>query len=143
MPASFLFSPAFLQREATEMLAWLHGQAPWTLHLITEDHDWLDGEDESDVTEATFDGYAPVALDMANWGGPSTDGFLVVSTYAPPVVFTLDIGAGEEVTVYGYFLLDSLGGFQFGEITEMTQTLAPGEGVQVTPRYKRRTCREE
>lgn len=58
----------------------------------------------ADLTEATFSGYAPVALDPADWSAPVTTGG-VAQTVHGPGVYSWVASSGTQ-DVYGYYVTD-------------------------------------
>lgn len=142
MAASYLFDDSVLLRIWTQFRAWLELEDPWTLHLVDADHTWVDGEDQTDVSEATFDGYAPIELDMANWQAPSVTAHIGSLPYDPPPQFDYASSGVSPVTIYAFFLLNADGDFQYGERVATPKIINPGDGLKVSPIIRDKTCRE-
>lgn len=116
------------------------------LKLFTNDvingltSDQIEALDETDFTEATFDGYAPVPIAGENQGGSSD---WTISSGAPCVAvgqagsFACDQDQLTPQTVYGYYVVrDSDGGLEWFEYIVPAQIFEfNGDETRVTPRY--------
>lgn len=61
-----------------------------------------------DFTEATFAGYAAVALTTSTWAAATAASHVATSTYGATVTFTRST-TGASQTIYGWYLTDSAG----------------------------------
>lgn len=141
MSAGYVFADPTLQEIWDAWHAELVTLDPWTLHLFDLDHTPADGDDESDYQEASFTGYAPITLTMANFDAPTLAAFIAEITYTPPPQFNYTAGASSPVTIYGYYLLDGDDVFRFAERVVTTKTIDQGESLKVNVRLRLKTCR--
>lgn len=87
---------------ATFLKIHLNGGASPSLHLFTNDIEPEAGQELSDYTEATFDGYAPITL--SDWQSAFIAPNGAARLNETVRVFTRTGGAVESV--YGYYLTD-------------------------------------
>jgi len=77
-----------------------------TLRLFTAPMTVNQGRVIGDFTEATFTGYAGVALTGATWPSATLTGPVATSTYGANVTFTRT-SSGAPQLIYGWFLTDA------------------------------------
>ena len=142
MAAGYVLTDDFLE---IEVAAVSNGTAfdPTTceLHLFTNNVTIDDSfQDASGLTEATFDGYAPAALDLSGFSGPVVTGHVATVTAPAPIEF--DAGAGGPTeTIYGYWVEDTSGAMLWAESFAAGQAVAPLGIYKITPSLKQKTCR--
>ena len=99
----------------------------------------IEALDESDFTEATFTGYADVAIAGENQGGSSdwtiTEDDPAVAV-APQATFASTANQTAQ-TIYGYYVVKASGGaLQWFEYFTAEQTIEnDGDTIRVTPRF--------
>jgi hypothetical protein len=77
-----------------------------TLRLFTSPTTVSDSTVIGSMTEATFTGYAGVALTESSWATAVTSGGVASSTYGAAVTFTRS-ATGTGQTVYGWYITDA------------------------------------
>jgi len=93
-------------QEVTNLSAWINEHAPWTLKLFGNNATPAVGSVAGDFNEVSGAGYASKSLAAASW--TITAGVPTIAVYAAQAwVFTGALDAPG--TVYGYFIVDSLG----------------------------------
>lgn len=141
MSAGYVFADPTLQEIWDAWYADLIAQAAWTLHIFDVDRTPADGDDESDYSEASFSGYAPITLTMANFQTPTLAAFVAEITYSPVPQFNYAAGASSPKTIYGYYLMDNSATFRFAERVVTPKTIDQGESLKVNIRLRQKTCR--
>lgn len=141
MSAGYVFANPTLQEIWNAWHAELVAAPAWTLHLFDVDHTPADGDDETDYSEASFPGYAPITLTMANFDTPTVASFIAEIEYTPAPQFDYTAGASAPVTIYGYYLLDDADLFRFAERVVTPKTIDQGESLKVNIRLREKTCR--
>lgn len=76
------------------------------LRLFTAGGPITDATTISDLTEATFPGYAAIAITRADWGAPAIVADVAVSSIVGSATFSCTAGAGE--TCNGWYLTSDL-----------------------------------
>lgn len=79
----------------------------FTLFLYKNDYTPVDGSVAGNFTNCDFSGYDTDGIVLTGWSAAAIAGGVAVST-ADPVESTHD-GGGTNNTIYGYYVLDSLG----------------------------------
>ncbi|MHB8735440.1 MAG: hypothetical protein ACYC6M_09085 [Terriglobales bacterium] len=95
---------------------------------------------ESQLSEVTAPGYAPVGLVAANWSGSTTGG---IAVYNYPVIQITFTGQGVPAqTVYGHWIRDTLTAQLLWAQTWVTPyAIPPGGGsVFLTPTWQDQQC---
>lgn len=86
--------------------------ATCVLRLFVNDHVPADADDETDYTEASFPGYAPVTL--TSWGLVTTAAGTAQIAH-PAASWTRSAGGGAGDQVYGYYVTDAAGDLLWSE----------------------------
>lgn len=84
----------------------------FTVRLFSNNFTPNHGMVPGDLTEANFDGYAPVA--SLNWGSVSLNGSFEAEATLASATFT-QTGTGITNNIYGYWVTDSFGNFLWAE----------------------------
>jgi len=101
-----------------------------TMKLYTNEIDLvLEEFVSSDFTECTEAGYGSFALVSADWTINNTLGILA-ATYNSSVIFIFT----EEVTVYGYYIVNASGAIMFAEEFPNAPVVMPFGGGQISVR---------
>jgi len=95
------------------------------LHLFTNNHTVVNGDTLATFTECTLSGYAAVTLTAANWTGSTTGG---VATYTYPTVSWTFAAYAGGVTIYGYYLEDTVNGKLYAAETFASSYAVPAAG---------------
>lgn len=143
MAAGFVIDDTVLNQYQNLFRSWLATEDDWTMHLFTADHTPADGDDETDYTEATFDGYEVATLTAGEWDAIVLADHVASLEYTPAPEFTYEVTGVGSVTVYGYYLLDGDGDFKIAERLPTPVVLSPGNAVRITPRVPMKNCRDE
>jgi hypothetical protein len=92
-----------------DVLSALQSRPPgYTLHLYTNNYTPVTTSVIGNFTEATFTGYAPVAL--SGWTSPGVTAH-VASTTANPITF---VATGAYQSIYGWYVTDGAGDYVCG-----------------------------
>lgn len=80
----------------------------WNVKLYTNNYTPVDGSTSSDFTEATFTGYAQVAIAPSDWSSFTIVSNVAQSTSGVTPVFTCTSGGGQ--TCYGWYAVGATSG---------------------------------
>lgn len=111
----------------------LDNNALKTLKLFQNNHTPTVGDVNADYTEATFTGYAGVAL--GTWNAAFLNGSNQGEIDANPVTFTRTAGATSN-TIYGAYVVDNAGDVVYAEKFSAPISMAStGDAFTYTPRF--------
>ena len=107
-----------------------------TLHLYTNDYTPVDGSVETNFTEATFPGYAPIDFtDASAW---STVAGAPTEASLPQQTFTANATVSPTQSIRGYyFTVTGTGKGVWGEKFDVPRLMAQsGDYVKLTPKMQ-------
>lgn len=139
MPAAWVLSNPFLQRQLEYIKAGLETEMDSALRLFKNDYTPVAGAVVGNFTEADFDGYGGADLDNTQWGAPSVVANVAQMIHNDTFTFTHDATGAAQV-IYGYYVVNSDTVLEFAERFETPRNLLVNETLTIKPVLKQKTC---
>ena len=133
MPAGWDIVDSVLQAQLGDWLAARAGDADYQMCLYSNGYTPIPGSDITDYTECTFPGYVRQPFTMATFPFPTMTSHVAISQYPSALTFAAASSGFSTEDVQGYFVLDSLGVYQWGESFATVRKMHPSEDIDVTP----------
>lgn len=132
MGAAWIESDAMLQRSLSAIWSDYLSDNNYKINLYQNDHVPSPNDDASDYTAADFAGYEEFDILGARWGAVALNNHVAIITYNEAIQWISDPTAQPQ-TIYGYFVLDDSGVFQWSEYFADAVTMNPNDQLSITP----------
>lgn len=133
-------SDAFLVRQLEAIVTACSGDDVWSLHLYQNDYTPIPGSTVASYTESSFPGYLADDLDPAEWGSVSVVDHVAITVNSLENVFTANSSGFSSQPVYGYYVLDGVDAYVWGERFATMRTMLPGDELKITPEMRQKTA---
>lgn len=120
------------------LLQWLNTHS-YSLGLYVNDHSPALGDTLADYTECTTPGYARQTIPSGGWTQEIPVLHVVVLIQTNPRRF-VPAGSATPVVIYGYFVVDNLGGLAWAEAFTTPQNFEAGFFIDVKAKFRFANC---
>ena len=112
--------------------AWLLTEDDWVMKLFKNDFTPTPGTVVGDYTEATYPGYLPGTIVNADWLPVAVAAHVASITNSTKTEFFANNAGFVSQVIYGYWVEDDSGTYQYGERFALPKTIEPGDELDVT-----------
>lgn len=135
-----MFPDAKLQEQLNAWLAEVKPVQQWYCALFVNDYTPVPTSQFGDFTEASFAGYAPATVVMADWPNATVVDHVAISTNTTTYTFQAASSGVSPQTVYGYFVYDENDVLIYAERWTDSYNITNGVKLDLVLKLKHKTA---